>query len=160
MVKVKLVRAGCAAAAAVPRRSAHLAESWQRREVGSSSESVPPTTRLMATSSGSPSPRRLLASSPTTGLSSTLCTSPSASNHSSSPGPGLPVLTSPSRHSTQPSLPSYPRCQRSLPSAKPVVSRPPFLLPFPSPKLPSLPVSTKFLLLSLCLFLMLVLYTI
>ena len=148
MAKVKLVRAGCAAAAAVPRRSARLAESRQRREVGSSSESVP-------TSSGSPSPRRPLASSPTTGLSPA---SPSASNHSSSPGPGLPVPTS--RHSTQPSLPSYPRCQRSLPSAKPAVSRPPFLLPFPSPKLPSPPVSTKFLLLSLCLFLILVLYTI
>ena len=97
-----------------------------------------------------------MASSLTTGLSST---SPSASNHSSSPGPGLPVPTSSSRHSTQPSLPSYPQCQHSLPSAKPAVSCPPFLLPFPLPKLPSPPVSTKFLLLSLCLFLFLVLYT-
>ena len=155
MAKVKLARAGCVAAAAVPRRSVRLAESQQQREVGSSSESVPPTAPLVPALSGSP--RRPLASSPTTGLSST---SPSASNHSSSPGPGLPVLTSPSRHSTQPSLPSYPRCQRSLPSTKPAVSRPPFLLTFPSPKLPSPPVSTKFLLLSLCLFIILVLHTI
>ena len=153
-----MIRAGCAAAA-VPRRSARLAESRQRREVGSSSESVPPTTPLVPASSGSP--RRPLASSPTTGFETGLSsTSPSASNHSLSPGPGLPVPTSPSRHSTQPSLPSYPRCQRSLPSTKPAVSRPPFLLPFPSPKLPSPPVSTKFLLLSLCLVLILVLHTI